>query len=195
MPKTKQFDEAEVLQRARELFREKGYNGTSMDELVKVTGLNRSSLYDTFGDKRNLYIRSLEEYQQNTLRLREESLQKITSPRKKIQYMFNQSVKEILSDPRRKGCFMVNATTELANQDKKVSKLAGSNMECMEGLFYQWIKEGQAIGEIANLYNAKALARYLFSSISGLQVIGQTVDDKSVLEDVVKVTLSVLDVE
>ena len=56
MPKTKQFDEAEVLEKAKELFTEKGYNGTSMDDLVQVTGLSRSSIYDTFGDKHGLFL-------------------------------------------------------------------------------------------------------------------------------------------
>ena len=107
--------------------------------------------------------------------------------------MFTQAVKEIVNDPLRKGCFMINATTELANQDKKISKMAGFNMQCVEDRFYQWIREGQASGEIARRYSARALARYLFSSISGLQVLGQTVEEKAVLEDVMKVSLSVLD--
>ena len=62
MPKVKQFDEAEVLKKAKAVFTEKGYNGTSMDDLVQATGLSRSSIYDTFGDKHGLFLKTLDQY-------------------------------------------------------------------------------------------------------------------------------------
>lgn len=193
MPKTKQFDIDEALQKAKELFREKGYNGTSMGELVKATGLNRSSLYDTFGDKHSLYIQSLQHYQKEMQDSLAEQLKKMDSPRKKIRQLFHHTVQQILKDPRRKGCFMVNATTELANLDKEIEQLASTNLENMEQQFYQWVKEGQDMGEINKTHSPKALARFLFNSFSGLRVTGQTKPDKATLEDIVKVTLAALD--
>ena len=193
MPKVKQFDEDQVLLKARELFREQGYSGTSMEDLVRVTGLNRSSLYDTFGDKHSLYVRALKEYSKTNFSEMSKALEKIASPKKKIQYIFSMALKEILCDPSNKGCFVVNATTELANQDKKVSNIACQNMSDMEDRFYNIIREGQDSGEIAKNHTARSMARYLFSSLNGLQVMGKTTQDKAVLEDVVKLTLSVLE--
>jgi len=62
MPKVKQFNKTKVLEAASTIFHQKGYNGTSIDEILKATGLSRSSLYDSFGDKHNLYLQSLEFY-------------------------------------------------------------------------------------------------------------------------------------
>lgn len=64
MPKVKQFDRGHVLKEAAHIFKQKGYNGTSIDDILKATGLSRSSLYDSFSDKHSLYLQALELYKQ-----------------------------------------------------------------------------------------------------------------------------------
>jgi TetR/AcrR family transcriptional repressor of nem operon len=193
MPKTKQFDEAAVLEKARNVFWKKGYNGTSMDELVKATGLSRSSIYDSFGDKHGLYMRALQHYQQEKRQSLIEAIPPALSSRKKIGWIFQNSIAQAVGDRQRKGCFMVNTTTELANIDSSMNKIVNANMEAMEEIFYSLVKEGQAAGDINKKFSAKALARNLFSSFNGLTIIGQTRPDKELLEDITKVALSVLD--
>jgi TetR/AcrR family transcriptional regulator, transcriptional repressor for nem operon len=193
MPKTKQFDEAEVLQKARDVFWEKGYNGTSMDELVQATGLSRSSIYDTFGDKHGLYLRSLEQYRQEELRRVNNSFPRNTTARKKIELFFRKNADDILQDKQRRGCFILNSTTELANMDSATKNLVGDNMDRMEELFYTWVREGQSAGNISTRFTARALARHLFSSSNGLRIAGQTRQDKKTLDDIVRLALSVLD--
>ena len=193
MPKTKQFDEAAVLEKARNVFWKKGYNGTSMDELVKATGLSRSSIYDSFGDKHGLYMRALQHYQLEKRQSLVEGIPPALSSRKKIGWIFQNSIAQALGDRQRKGCFMVNTTTELANIDSSMNKIVNANMEAMEEIFYSLVKEGQAAGDITKKFSAKALARNLFSSFNGLTIIGQTRPEKELLEDITKVALSVLD--
>lgn len=193
MPKTKQFDEAAVLEKARNVFWKKGYNGTSMDELVKATGLSRSSIYDSFGDKHGLYMKALQHYQQEKRQSLVEGIPSAFSSRKKIGWIFQNSIAQALCDRQRKGCFMVNTTTELANIDSSMNKIVNANMEAMEEIFHTLVKEGQAAGDINKKFSAKALARNLFSSFNGLTIIGQTRPDKELLEDIAKVALSVLD--
>lgn len=193
MPKTKQFDEAVVLQKARDVFWKKGYNGTSMDELVTATGLSRSSIYDTFGDKHGLYVKALEHYRQARLAYITKEIPENLSPRRKIAWLYKNTMAESLNDRQRKGCFMLNTTTEIANIDSSINRLVCNNMDTMEDLFLTWVKEGQARGEISKRFTAKALARHLFSSFNGLVAVGQTKPDKSTLEDIIKVSLSVLD--
>src|ERR1700748_2100418 len=65
MARTKDFDENEVLMKAMNLFWYKGYNGTSMQDLVDGLGISRSSLYDTYGDKHTLFIKALESYRES----------------------------------------------------------------------------------------------------------------------------------
>jgi TetR/AcrR family transcriptional regulator, transcriptional repressor for nem operon len=193
MPKTKQFDEAAVLDKARDVFWKKGYNGSSMNELVKATGLSRSSIYDSFGDKHGLYTKTLQHYQESQRKMMLEAMPAHLSARKKIAWLFNNNIAESLGDRQRKGCFILNTTTELANVDNSMNRFVNSNMEAMEELFYLMVKEGQAAGDIGKRFIARALARNLFSSFSGLKVIGQTKPDKASLEEIVKVALSVLD--
>jgi len=193
MPKSKQFDETEVLQKAREVFWQKGYNGTSMDELVRATGLSRSSIYDTFGDKHGLFVRSIQLYQQDQRDAIAEFLKDGSSPKKKIQWFFQKTIKEILEDKQQKGCFIVNVVTELSGIDKKVSALACTEIQRVEDLLFSWVREGQAAGEINNKIPARAMARFLQNNLSGMRITGQAHSSKAALEDIVATTLFVLE--
>ena len=193
MPKTKQFDETEVLQKAKEVFSTKGYNGTSMDDLVQATGLSRSSIYDTFGDKHGLFLKSLDLYrcmQQSGLA---QQCAKSNSPKKNIRAVFDYTIKEILNDTDRKGCLLVNVSMELSAVDKEVAALSLTNMEELEKIFSSLVKEGQPKGEISKKFNAKALGRHLYSSLMGLRVSGMNRPDADTLREIVKLTLSILD--
>ncbi|MFT3908353.1 MAG: TetR/AcrR family transcriptional regulator [Ferruginibacter sp.] len=193
MPKTKQFDETEVLKKARDVFWKKGYNGTSMDELVQATGLSRSSIYDSFTDKHGLYIKALQCYQQAQEQSLNESIPGKLSGRKKIECFFKNIINDSLNDKQRKGCFMLNSATEMANVDSNVNKTVVNNMEMIEDLFMSWVKEGQASGEISKRFTAKAIARHLLSSLNGMKLVAQTRPDKLLLKDILELSLSVLD--
>jgi TetR/AcrR family transcriptional repressor of nem operon len=193
MPKIKQFDEADVLYKAKEVFSEKGYNGTSMDDLVQATGLSRSSIYDTFGDKHGLFLRSLNQYRCDQQTDLQQLLAKTDSPKKKIGIVFDYTVRDILADKKRRGCLLINVSMELTCVDKEVAGIASLNMEEMEQLFYQWIKEGQAKGEIVRRFPPKALAKHLYNNLTGLRITGRSRPDQDALHDIVKISLSILD--
>jgi TetR/AcrR family transcriptional repressor of nem operon len=193
MPKTKQFDETEVLMKAKELFCEKGYNGTSMDDLVQATGLSRSSIYDTFGDKHGLFLKSLNHYRCTQQGELEKHCAKSDSPKKKIRSIFDYIVKDILSDKDGKGCLLVNVSMELSAVDKDVAAVALSNMEELEQVLSSLVKEGQTKGEISKKFTPKALSRHLYSSLMGLRVSGKNRPDADALREIVKLALSILD--
>jgi TetR/AcrR family transcriptional regulator, transcriptional repressor for nem operon len=192
MPKVKLFKEEEVLDTITQLFWTKGYNGTSIDELVNASGLSRSSLYDTFGGKHDLFLKSLQHYLQQTNNTLKQELQNITSPKKKIEQFFRYAVTDILNDKKRKGCFMVNSSTELCNVDKKVAGITVNNMQNVTAQFTQWIKEAQKAGEILNTQPAATLAISLYASFCGMRVLGQSSPDKKLLDDVVKGVMQLL---
>ena len=193
MPKVKQFDEADVLGKAKKVFTEKGYNGTSMDDLVQATGLSRSSIYDTFGDKHGLFLKALQQYRCNSQSDLQQLLEKTDSPKEKIRLVFDATVKSILRDKERMGCMLLNVSMELSCSDKEVAAVASENMEEMEQLFAEWVKKGQARGEISRTFSSKALARHLYNGITGLRVVGRSRPEPDALRDVVKITLSILD--
>lgn len=193
MPKEILFDEKAALQQATELFWTKGYNGTSIDELTKATGLSRSSIYNTFGGKHELFMRSLRFYLDDQQRQLQVLAAKVGRVAERFRVLFQYAIEDILSDRMRKGCMMVNTTTEMVNMDKEIAGVAADNMEWMVGLFAEWIREGQAVGEISRVFAPQALAKYLFSTYNGLKVSGQAKPDRKSLEDIVKVALSVLE--
>ncbi|SDF18420.1 TetR/AcrR family transcriptional regulator [Chitinophaga filiformis] len=193
MPKAKQFDELEVLKKAEKVFNEKGYNGTSMDDLVQATGLSRSSIYDTFGDKHGLFLKTLENYQASQDKAMQQQFTKTDSYKKKIRAVFDYMINDIVTDKTRKGCMMVNANMELNCVDKEVAEMALTTMEEMEQQFAMWIKEGQSTGEISKKFPAKALAKNLYNNIMGLRVTGRNRPDYDTLREITKITLSLLD--
>ena len=193
MPKKKQFDETEVLVKAREVFSEKGYNGTSMDDLVQATGLSRSSIYDTFGDKHGLFLKSLNQYRCSQTADLEKQCAKSESPKKKIRAIFDYVIREITADKDRKGCLMINVNMELSAVDKDVAAVSLTNMEELEQTFSSLVKEGQVKGEISKKFTPKALGRHLYSSLMGLRVSGMSRPDADALREIVKLALSILD--
>lgn len=193
MPKTKQFDEKEVLVKAREVFCKRGYNGTSMDDLVQATGLSRSSIYDTFGDKHGLFLKSLDQYRNEQQQSVEQQTAKCDSPKKKIRAIFDYYIKDILADKSGNGCLLINVSLEVGSIDKEVATIFQANAEETEQMLSALIKEGQAKGEISKRFTPKALARQFYNSLMGLRVTGTNNPDGDVLREIVKLTLSILD--
>ena len=193
MARTKDFNEEEVLEKALNIFWQKGYNGTSMQDLVDGLGISRSSMYDTYTDKYSLFIKSLERYRERTAREMMQMINQAASPKAVIKKIFQSVVTESLFDKVQRGCFLVNTCVENATHDKAVAKIVNENMQDFEDAFYHAIKKGQEIGEIMNRNDARALARFVINNINGIRISAKAGADKKVYEDVMKVTLSVLE--
>ncbi len=193
MARTKDFDEAEVLQKAMRLFWSKGYNGTSMQDLVEGLGISRSSLYDTFGDKHQLYLKALETYQQNYGTQLCALTTKADSAKIAVKQLLQLVVDDLLGDKQRKGCFMVNAGIEMANHDSDVNQLLCTSEQQLEQAFLKVIQRGQANGEINPAKDALALGRFLNNTVKGLQVSVKSTLDRAFFDDIIKTALMVLD--
>jgi TetR/AcrR family transcriptional repressor of nem operon len=193
MARTKEFNEDQALDKAVEIFWHKGYNGTSAQDLVTHLGLSRSSLYDTFGDKQQLFTKSLQRYQQQAQNAVKELLENSENVKETLQAIFKQAVIESLEDRITKGCFMVNSSVELAMHDEEIAKIVKSNSQTMEEVFTNAVKKGQAAGHISKQLDAKVLARFIFNNYSGIRVLARTGEkDKQVYDDIVKAVFSVL---
>ncbi|RYY58303.1 MAG: TetR/AcrR family transcriptional regulator [Chitinophagaceae bacterium] len=193
MARTKDFDENAVLNKAVCLFWHKGYNGTSMQELVDGLGISRSSMYDTFGDKHELYIKALAHYQQEGSKQLCAIVSSAVSGKEAIRKLLEHVTSDMLGDKQRKGCFMVNANVETASHDPEVMKIVTRNEEMVEDAFLKAIKKGLENGEFKTKQDARALARFVSNSIKGIQVSSKSIKDKKVFADIVEATLSVFD--
>lgn len=192
MARTKVFDEDEVLNKAMDLFWEKGYNGTSAQDLVDQLGISRSSLYDTYGDKYQLFKEALLQYRKRLAGGMIEMIDQSTDAEKTMKDIFQYVVSSSLQKKLSKGCFMVNSAIELAPHNSEVANIINANNEDIENAFFRLIKKGQEAGQFSKDQTARALARFVFNSISGLRVASKSTTDKKLFDDVVKVTLAAL---
>ncbi|MBS1525198.1 MAG: TetR/AcrR family transcriptional regulator [Bacteroidetes bacterium] len=193
MARTKDFDEDEVLQKAMNLFWLKGYNATSMQELVDELGISRSSLYDTYGDKHALFMRALERYRESAQQKLNTIIDKASGAKEAIRRMLEYTIKELVGDKEQKGCFLVNAAVEVAPHDAEVNKMLCQNDGQMEKFLFELIRKGQDNGEIANKSDAKTLADFIFNNVKGMRVTARAVSDKAFFDDMIALTMSVLD--
>lgn len=192
MARKKGFDEVEVLDKAMHLFWKKGYNATSIQDLVDALGINRASIYDTWGDKHQLYVSALKRYRQNASSWLLNEIRSEQSALIIIEKFLHFTVESVVNDNDKRGCFIVNSSTELSNCDPMVDDIVLENRKTMEKVLTELIKEGQADGAINTRHSAEALARYIFSAVSGLRVMGMGQITEPELKEVVKVTLSAL---
>jgi len=192
MARTKDFDENEVLTKAIQVFWLKGYNGTSMQDLVDSLGISRSSLYDTYTDKHTLFMKALESYQNSGAARIQDIIDNSGSAKETVKRLLELATTELLDDKEQKGCFMVNAEVEVASHDAAVNSLVCKNDQQMEEAFYQVIQKGKDSGEIKNQQDARALARFIFNSVKGMRVTAKSITDKAVFDDIITLTISIL---
>lgn len=192
MARTKVFDEEVVLNKAVNLFWEKGYNGTSAQDLVDELGISRSSLYDTYGDKFQLFKNALLQYRKQFAGAMIEMIDKSDDFGKTLNDIFQYVVTESLQEKFSKGCFMVNSSVELAPHNLEIAEVVNANMQDVEDALFRLIKKGQEAGQFSNDHTPRSLARFIFNTISGLRVASKSGADKKVFDDIVKVTLSAL---
>jgi len=193
MARKKSFDEIEVLQKALHLFWRKGYNATSIQDLVDELGINRASLYDTWGDKHHLYIAALKLYRQSASSRLLDDIRSDMPARQVVESFMFRIVNDVILDKERKGCFLVNATTELANLDAEINQMVEENRKTIVEVLAEIIKEGQDKGEFKSQKSPQALARFIFNSVNGLRVVGKADVPLDEMKEVVEITLSALD--
>jgi TetR/AcrR family transcriptional repressor of nem operon len=193
MARHKEFDRDEALQKAMEVFWSRGYKATSVSDLVGHTGVNRQSLYDTFGDKHALFLQALDRYHEIESRKLFDLLEGPGSIKKALRQLFTAVVEGSLCEVGRRGCLMGNAMSELAGRCEATAARTCLNMEAVEGAFYRALLRGKKDGELKGVREPRAVARFLYSSLQGLVLLAKSTRDRKTLEDVVKVTLSVLD--
>jgi len=192
MPRTKSFDELEILDKATDLFWSQGYNGTPPQDILDGTGLSRSSLYDTYGDKRTLFLRSLRRYRDRETAAAIDFLDNAEDPAVAIRRIFQGAYDHLVKAQERKGCLMINSLNELLPQDEEVEEIVRENRQALEDAYTRAVRRGQQQGKIAQTFQPRALARYLLNSLWGLTNHLKLGIDKRIADEIVKVTLSVL---
>ncbi len=184
MPWEKQFDADEALSKAMQTFWARGYETTSVQDLVDSMGINRGSLYATFGDKRALFLAALDRYDAVYRADWVASLARSNGPRAAIRGAFAGAIAAVLEDGSRDGCLLVNTALELAPHDTQISELVAGALAEMEGFFRDSIEEGQATGEIPDHVDPVETARALLGLFIGLRVLARSRPEPALLRSI-----------
>ena len=192
MARKKGFDPHKALRAAVDVFWDSGYEKTSVDDLKEKMGVGRQSLYDTFGNKRSLYLQALDEYRIMT----QADAKKLFDSGLGVRECFRTILFGIAGESRAKlerGCMMINANVERARTDKALSELIKRNATEVREIFSTALRSGQRVGEIPPEKDPAALATFMFSTVHGMRHLGRTTGDRATLEQIATVALGALD--
>ena len=193
MARPKEFDPAEAMREAMDAFWERGYHGTSVSDLLAEMGLNRGSLYGTFGDKKQLFLKVLDEYSKQGRRILEAALDK-PGPAKAVLLDWIREVAEMCTgEAGLRGCLALKAAMEMAPHDKEVSDWVKHATRERELMVAKLVRRGQAEGGVNADLDPRAVARYLITSLTGLKVLGTAAPSDRDVREVLRLIVRVLE--
>ena len=193
MPRVKQFDKDEVLDKAMHLFWKKGYYATSIQDLVDHLGINRASLYDTFGGKKKLFETAFQHYRSSNANGLKQFLESQDNIKEGFQKLFTVAVQQASSDREHKGCFVVNTTIEFIPNEKDFLPIISQNKTEFEEMFHDYMQTGVEKGQIDASKDLRSIASLFFAFYNGLKVVTKTDFDQQQFENSVKALVTVLD--
>jgi TetR/AcrR family transcriptional repressor of nem operon len=171
MPWEKRFDIDETLTRAMQTFWTHGYEATSMQDLVNATGVNRASLYATYGDKRELFLTALRKYDGEVRQRTLAELGQNLTPPDAIRAIFDKFIGQTQVPNGNWGCFLVNTALELAAHDPELAEMVNKAQDEIEAFLLAMIRKGQACGEFSAEGDATMLAHQALAAFLGMLVM------------------------
>jgi TetR/AcrR family transcriptional regulator, transcriptional repressor for nem operon len=190
--RNKIFNEEEVIDRAIEIFWQRGYEPSSTDELLAAMGIGKGSFYHSFpGGKKELFEKALDQFSKSELAKFRAKLQSTDQPLEEIRNFFR-SICDSEIEAHEKGCFLGNTIAELSNTDYELKNKAVQLLRELEITFYGIIKETQKKNQITNPAKPELLAKYLINLWNGLGITRRMNPDKIILRELVEMQLEVL---
>lgn len=185
MPWQKNYDETKVLEQAMRAFWARGYEATSMSDLVKATGINRGSIYAAFPNKHELFMRTLDHYDRI---YRDEHLASIAergTPLDAIIGVFESAACKPKHDKIPWGCLIVNSALELSPHDPEVAKFVERSLQSVEQFFFARIEAAKREKSIKRQLDSDATAKALLSLFLGLRVLTRAKARKPTIDAII----------
>ncbi len=192
MVRTRSFDPATALSAAVDLFMSKGFTETSMEDVVRTTGVSRYGLYGTFGNKRELFEQVLEVYAD---RIGKRSFQRLLDPGAglaDIRAVFEERMADVCSGHESRGCLFIHTAMELAPQDDDIRAVLNAFMTRISKVFARGLKASIEAGEVRSDIDVRGTAELLTSTMFGLGVMARSGFGKETLERIVDSLLASL---
>jgi TetR/AcrR family transcriptional regulator, transcriptional repressor for nem operon len=190
LARPKEFDPDRALDKAMHLFWRSGYENTSLDALMGEMGIAKQSLYDTFGDKRSLYLKALAHYRDRTNGEMQSMLNEIPSVKDGFAKLLFGLAAETREQHER-GCLLLSANLQRDIKDAVVRDLLRDNQATVEEIFAKALKRAQKEGELSTKEDPAALARFFVVTIQGMRAMARLKSDRRALEQVAHVALAV----
>ncbi|MFV5693354.1 TetR/AcrR family transcriptional regulator [Flavobacterium sp. LT1R49] len=165
MPKNVKFDEQLAISKAMDVFWKKGYSGASMRDLTEAMGINSSSLYNTIGDKHQLFVKCIKNYTESRRDAAEKQFQNISSPIHAIEQFINGAVHSITNEPN--SCLAIKTTFEMAIDDSEIQKILRSDNSFTYNLILDLVEKAIAIKEIRITDDGEMLTNYIINNFTG----------------------------
>ena len=192
MARTKEFDKERALASAMDVFWRSGYENTSMEDLMGEMGIAKQSLYDTFGDKRALYLKAMAFYRKQT----NSSLRELLASAPTVEEGFTRILLGLVAESREqhaRGCLLLSANMERAVDDEEIARFLQDNQAEVESIFTEALRRGQTGGELHNGADAGVLAKFFVATIQGMRAMARLKSDRRALRQVAKIALAVFD--
>ncbi|GAA3059285.1 TetR/AcrR family transcriptional regulator [Streptomyces roseofulvus] len=194
MARTKEFDPEAALQAALDLFWARGYEATSMADLVEHLGIGRASIYATFGNKHELYLKAMDRYLETRDPRLVEELSAPGPALPAVRALVRRFAAEATAEHERlNGCFVTNSAAELAPRDPLVAHRVELSWEQIETLLHAALTRARAQGELPEGRDPRTLSRMLLVLLQGIRVVGKASTDPARVRDAAEEALRLLD--
>ncbi|MFI5716283.1 TetR/AcrR family transcriptional regulator [Nocardia sp. NPDC051750] len=181
MARPRAFDEKQVLNAVREQFWDAGYAATSLEDLMRVSGLGKGSLYAAFGDKRQLFLRALHSYTDDSHDQLRKALAETPRAVDALRLLLEAPIGDAAGADTQRGCLMANSTCELGNADPEVLAHAHRTYETSTALIGDCVARAQREGDLPAELDPIALARAVLAAQQGIVFMGRTGLDTATL--------------
>lgn len=191
----KAFVPEDVADRAMHTFWRYGYEGTSTPILERELGINRSSIYATFGSKAELYKLALKRYTSaNSIwaAVQPGSFDGDEPLGEKVAAVLWHAVEADMRADRERGCFAVNAAIELAPDDREIRKIVSASIRAARRVFRDAFVAAKAAGELGEDTNPEALASLMVAVLDGLHVLAKGTADRRMIKEAINGATSAL---
>ena len=193
MARPRTFDEADVVEAARDQFWNRGYAATSVDDLTAATGLGKGSLYGAFGDKHSLFVRALDDYCTTVMdRVAAQLRQPGVPAFERLAGHVRSTVADVIADTERRGCMMAKSSAELGAEDADVDRIVGDSLRRWRIDLVDCLVEAQGDGSISAEADPQALATMLLGLLRGFEALRKGGVKPAQLRAAAEQTLAVL---
>ncbi len=193
MPRVKEFQPDEALEKAMQVFWHKGYQATSMEDLLNAMDLNRGSLYNTFGDKRTLFLKVMDRYCAAFVGPKLSLLDQPGPALPALRRFITGMIEGSLADPQRRGCFISNTVMELSPHENEIAGRLRQALKMAEDTFCTILARAKQQGELKHDADPRALARFLLTMMQGTVVMIKAGTPADVVKQTAETGLSILD--